>query len=190
MSWTREILLPTPSPPPRAWFMTVELTKLLLGITTKFSSWVSIFVESIPTETTDPILPSTSILSPTSNGWSSASMNEFTMFPRVCCIAKPMIRENTAKDARTPNNSIPSSDNARYRPPNQTAARNMKIMSELLPETVTLEGSENLSIITGTIIINDTLKIEDEMIMYVASKKGVIDFAKLSSDPRTQFIVN
>jgi hypothetical protein len=102
-------------------------------------------------------------------------MKEFTMFPKVCCIAKPMIRENTAKEARTPNNSIPNSEKARYNPPNQIAARARKMMRELLPDTVTLEGSENRSIITGIMTLNEALTREVESRIKMAWKKGSDD---------------
>lgn len=101
-----------------------------------------------------------------------------------------MIKENTANDARTPNNSIPSSDNARYNPPNQTAARNMNMMSELLPETVTLDGSENLSITTGINVLNVTLVKDVDRRMYTAWKNGLTVSAKESPSPRTHVMVS
>jgi hypothetical protein len=101
-----------------------------------------------------------------------------------------MIREKTAKDARTPNNSIPNSESARYKPPNQIVARAKKIIRELLPETVTLEGSENRSIITGIITFKETLRREVESRINIAWNIGSDDTTNEWSSPSIQVIVS
>ena len=83
----------------------------------------------MPTDSTEPYIPSTSIRSPTSKGLSIASINEFTIFPSVCCTAKPIIIENTAKDANKPNISIFNSANAKYIAPNQIIPLKKNVIS-------------------------------------------------------------
>ena len=135
----------------------LEEMRVLLGMTTSRSSRVSIFVERIPTETTVPSCPSTSILSPTSNGLSSDSRKEFTMFPRLCWIASPMIKENTARDAKTPMSSMPNLSIASWRPKNQTTDLPRNIRSGLPPETVTADFLVNLSSRRGAKCLMTTL---------------------------------
>ena len=124
---------------------------------------VSILVDSIPTDTTLPWIPSTSILSPTSNGWSIASIKEFIMFPSVCWTANPIINENTAKDANIPNNSIPTVSNARFNPMNHTMPLPINTIIGFPPVTVTDLFTVYLSNTAGImnfipILINDVVR--------------------------------
>ena len=127
----------TPSPPPLALFRIVLETNVLLGMITSSSDHVKTLVERIPVETTFPSMSSTWIRSPTSNGRSIASKNEFRMLPNVCCKAKPAINENTAIEASSPINSNCNSSKTKYRPRAQTKILENPLTKWLRPVTAT-----------------------------------------------------
>ena len=106
-------------------------------------------------------------------------MNELTMLPNVCCIANPIISENTANEARTPNNSIPSSERARYNPPNQITALRRNTRSGFPPDTVTADCRWNLLSISGKMNLTVTLASVAAKIMNMALNSG----APVSAQP-------
>ena len=64
-------------------------------------------------------------------------MKEFMMFPSVCWTAKPMMMENTAKDASTPERLMDNCSAASTIPMAQTVPRARKTSRGLEPSTLT-----------------------------------------------------